>query len=138
MRQRENLSNAQLLRRLLEKEPDQDLHGCRLPLLIFLDTLIRDIEFDLGQIENPYRDNLQRRTILRQMLHGADRIFDTLAEKFDGQSLPPAEVGLCQFLFVTTLTMALTIQAIEAEYPEQAQSFASERAEYAATPKEAR
>jgi len=126
-----SLHSARTLRDLLDKEPELELYGAHLLLVTMLDTLIRDLEFELGTIESPYTDPLQRRIFLRQIVQGADKILDMMAERFDGELLPRAAVGLCRFLFEATLPVVLRTMTIEAEFPQLAERFAAERAQYA-------
>jgi len=132
-----SLHSAQTLRDLLEREPELELYGAHMLLVTMLDTLIRDLEFELGAIESPYTDPLQRRIFLRQIVQTADKILDLMAERFDGELLPRAAIGLCRFLFEETLPVVLRTITIEAEYPEQAEFFEAERTAYALTRTEA-
>jgi hypothetical protein len=128
----QNLSDARQLRNLLEKElgQEQDVNSKEFLMLMLLDNYVRDLEFQLGQT-SPYADDLQRRIFLKQICKLADRILDSMQEHFVGDVLPEHLQNWNWYMFSVVFPVVSQIQAIEAEYPEQAEHFAFERAQYA-------
>jgi hypothetical protein len=110
-----------------EQEPAEEID---LVLMTLLDTFITDQQYQLGQKPGLYANPLDRRTILRQILHLTDKVLDAINEFTDGEPLPPAAVGLCRILFELTFKCFITTQAIEAAHPELTDVFAAERNAY--------
>jgi hypothetical protein len=131
--QRQLMQDAMTLRCLVEQEQDEDADGVDLLLLTLLDTFIRDMQYQLGDIECPYSDDLQRLIFLKQILRSADKILDRMAIHANGEPLPPAAKGLCKILFDITFSVFLVIHGLEERNPEHAEYFAADRLAYAAS-----
>jgi hypothetical protein len=128
----QRLLDAKTLRSLVEREQSEDAEGVDLLLLILLDNFIRDEDYRLGSTPNPYCDDTQRLTFLKQVLRTVDKVYDKLAQGMVGQLSIPAVDGLCRLLFDISLSTFHVVRAIEANYPEQAAFFAADRTAYAA------
>jgi len=129
----QNLDEAKTLRCLIEAVAADADDAVDQLLLMMLDSLILDNEFQLGIVKDLYSDDLQRRIVLKQIFRTADKIIDALNEEFAGEVLPPGARGLVCFIHSQVLPLALIVQSIEAEHPEEAETFAFESAQYAET-----
>jgi hypothetical protein len=127
----QSMQDAMTLRSLIEQEQDESADGVDLLMLTLLDTFIRDMQYQLGDIQNPYSDDLQRLIFLKQILRSADKILDKMAEHANGEPLPPAAKGLCKILFDITFSVFLVIHGLEERNPAHAEYFAADRAAYA-------
>jgi len=127
------LQSVITLRDLLDGEQEETDDEIDLVLLRLLDTFIVDQQYQLGEKPSLYSNPLERRTILRQILHAADRVLDRMAELADGEPLSAAARGLCRFLFEITFYAFKIVMSIEAAHPELAEMFALQRAVYNAT-----
>jgi hypothetical protein len=113
------LNDARTLRSLIEQEHQQDDEGdVDVLLLIILDLLIRDWEYQLGIIAE-YANKEQRLIFLRMII----KLCNLVEEQLQGQAeelgcadnLPPAVAGLLRLLFQVVLSVSMTIEAIGAE-----------------------
>ncbi|WP_433972763.1 hypothetical protein [Tunturiibacter lichenicola] len=109
---------AQELHERVEAEQSEAADGVDLLLLTLLDTWLRDCDFAVGFIENPYTDNGQRIIFLRQTLGQIDKIIDKVTEHAVStgldlsEPLPPAANGLIRFLFAISMDVFQTINTL--------------------------
>jgi hypothetical protein len=97
---------------------------------IFL-SYAEEIRYRLG-LATPYASALDRLSVLKQILHSMDPVFDSIANRSETLADVPYVVqALCQFLTDISLDLAGIINGIENQHPELEHVFAHQRKVYA-------